>query len=106
MGDLRVAFDQTVEESDQLESVDAALIAAGRTIADRVDDAVANCEGPELTKALYLMPHLVNILRELLATPAARKGLPPKEKPVGKLALLQTQTQAKRQTPARRKRTA
>jgi hypothetical protein len=96
VGDLREAFDKTVSKSDQVEDVDAALLAAGRTIADRVDDAVANCEGQELTKALYLMPHLVNILRELLATPAARKGLPPKEKPLGKLALLKDQ--AKKQT--------
>lgn len=88
-GDLRRTFDASVTASTHAHEVDAALIEAGRKIADRVDDAIATCEGQELTKALYLMPHLVNILREMLATPAARKaaGLTV-EGPRGKLASL------------------
>lgn len=88
-GDLRRTFDASVSSSTHAKDVDAALIEAGRKIADRVDDAIATCEGQELTKALYLMPHLVNILRELLATPAARKAAGLTEVgPRGKLASL------------------
>lgn len=73
-GQLRAAFDETVVASEQVRPVDEALVAAGRKIADRVDDAVAMGEGQDVTKALYLLPHLTNILRELLATPAARSA--------------------------------
>lgn len=38
-------------------------------------DAAAKLTGPELTKALYLGPHLLNALRALGGTPAERKGL-------------------------------
>lgn len=86
MGDLRDAFDQTVEVNRLVEPVDAALVEAGRKIADRVDDATATGEGQEVTKALYLVPHMVNILREMLATPAARRGAGLKEEDRGKLA--------------------
>lgn len=71
---LRAAFDASVATSDQVQGVDAALIEAGRKIADRVDEAVYDGEGQEVTKALYLVPHMVNILRELLATPASRQA--------------------------------
>jgi len=74
-GDVLAAFEQTVESSSQVGDVDAALVAAGRKIASRIDTAVASGEGTEVTKALYLAPHLVNILREMLATPAARKAV-------------------------------
>lgn len=71
--ELRRAFDESVESSKALDvKVDAALIASGRAIADRVDEALANGEGTEITKALYLLPHLMNILREMQATPTAR----------------------------------
>ena len=43
-----------------------------RTIADTIDRAVATSEGAELTKAMYLMPHLTGLLREMLASPASR----------------------------------
>lgn len=71
---LRSAFDASVESSTQVQDVDAGLIEAGRKIADRVDQAVATGEGQEVTKALYLVPHMVNVLRELLATPASRNA--------------------------------
>lgn len=79
---LRTAFDESAKTSEELHpGQDAALVAAGRKIADRVDEAVATGEGQELTKALYLVPHMLNVLREMLATPAARalaaKGEPP-----------------------------
>lgn len=73
MGDLRTAFDQSVEANRQLVGgLDDSLIEAGRKIADRVDEATATGEGQEVTKALYLVPHLMNVLREMYATPKAR----------------------------------
>jgi hypothetical protein len=72
---LREAFDRSAETSQELhEAWDAGLLEAGRKIADRVDEAVATGEGQEVTKALYLVPHMVNILREMLATPASRNA--------------------------------
>lgn len=73
MGDLREAYDRSVEANRQLVAdLDAALVEAGRKVADRVDDATASGEGQEVTKALYLVPHLMNVLREMYATPKAR----------------------------------
>lgn len=98
MGDLRDAFDRTVDASELVKPVDAALIEAGRKIADRVDEATATGEGQEVTKALYLVPHVVNILREMLATPAARRaaGLDKEgESGGGKLTLLQNAARGK-----------
>jgi hypothetical protein len=74
MGDLRSAFDTAVEQNRLVAPVDGGLVEAGRKIADQIDYAQENLTGQDLTKALYLMPHLVNILKEMLATPAARKA--------------------------------
>lgn len=89
---LRDAFDRSVESSEDLRpDVDAALVEAGRTIADRVDEATATGEGVEVTKALYLVPHLLNVLREMCASPASRNAAAaaaaPAE-PTGRLAQL------------------
>jgi hypothetical protein len=71
--ELRTAFDESVSSSKALVAgVDNALVASGRAIADRVDEALANGEGQEVTKALYLLPHMMNVLREMQATPSAR----------------------------------
>lgn len=73
MGDLRDAFDRSVEANGQVVGhLDDALIEAGRKVADRVDEATDTGEGQEVTKALYLVPHLMNVLREMYATPRAR----------------------------------
>lgn len=89
---LRNAFDESAKTSSEVNpGWDAALIEAGRKIADRVDEAVATGEGQELTKALYLIPHLNNVLREMLATPASRQnaqGATPPAPRDGKLAQL------------------
>lgn len=70
---FRDAFNRSAATSKQLiGGLDDALIESGRTIADRIDDAKATAEGSELTKALYLLPHMLNVLREMLATPASR----------------------------------
>lgn len=92
---LRDAFDRSAGTSTDLNrDVDAGLLEAGRKIADRVDEAVATGEGLEVTKALYLVPHMVNVLREMLATPASRAHTKnvapaaPASAPEGKLAKL------------------
>jgi hypothetical protein len=79
MGDLLNAFNASAkaaasatDEGGLDEKRDAALVEAGRTIAARVDEAIELGEGQEVTKALYLVPHLMNVLREMYATPKAR----------------------------------
>lgn len=72
---LRKAFDASAATSAQVhQEVDQALVESGRKIADRVDQAVAEGDGQEVTKALYLVPHMLNVLREMLATPASRQA--------------------------------
>jgi hypothetical protein len=90
---LREAFDESVAASAETNPrLDAALVEAGCKIADRIDAAVESGDGPELSKALYLMPHLMNILREMLATPASRQaaGLNAKEGVRGNLGKLRS----------------
>ena len=80
MGKLLTAFESAVAEgaNKQVEAgVDDAIIQTGRSIAESIDLILADPEASatDKTKALYLAPHLVAILRELLATPAARKQM-------------------------------
>jgi hypothetical protein len=94
---MRDAFDRSAESAADLNpDVDAALIAAGRKIADRVDEATATGEGTDVTKALYLVPHMLNVLRDMLATPAARNAAaaatptaPPAETKLSRLRAIQ-----------------
>ena len=72
---LRKAYDAAIRANDEVDKVDGALVAAGRQIADRIDAAMAEERGENLTKAMYLMPHLMNVLKELGATPQSRKAL-------------------------------
>ena len=65
------AFDDAVAALGT-KAADGALIAAGRRIAERIDAAASAGDAQAETKALYLVPHLMNVLRELGATPAAR----------------------------------
>lgn len=70
---LLKAYEDSVKAlAYRLKPEDAALIQSGRMIASQIDYAVTHCTGIEVTKALYLMPHLMNVLRELGATPDAR----------------------------------
>jgi hypothetical protein len=92
MAGLREAFDKSVAVNAQLlGGLDDAVVEAGRAIATRVDEAVEFADGQEVTKALYLLPHLMNVLREMYATPKARQeaGLKKEESVGGKLAQLQ-----------------
>lgn len=78
MAGLLTAFDAAVAGNKQIEAVvDDAVVATGRSIAKAIDDILADPEATatDRTKALYLAPHLVAILRDLLATPLARKQM-------------------------------
>lgn len=93
--EVRAAFDRSVSSSAEIiGGLDDGLVEVGRRIADRIDEAMAVGEGQEVTKALYLSPHMMNVLRELLATPASRKAVKDAGKPeggaVGKLAELRS----------------
>ena len=68
--EMREAFDQTVESLGVDVKLYAAAIASGRVIADRIDAALCMDDRTEVTKSMYLVPHLINVLRELGATPA------------------------------------
>lgn len=85
MGAVLKAFDAGVKANKSLDmKVDAALIATGRELANQIDYAVENLEGSDVTKALYLTPHLVNILKEMGATPAVRATVVASSAPAGK----------------------
>lgn len=77
MATLLEAFNSAVESNKQVEDVDAAVIQTGRSIAATIDAVLADPEASasDKTKALYLAPHLVSILTQLLATPMARKQM-------------------------------
>lgn len=49
----------------------AALVALGRRLCEQIDAASAVGDAQTVTKALYLVPHVVNVLRELGAGPEA-----------------------------------
>jgi len=75
-GTVLAAFDESVKSSTLLQDdMDAALVESGRRIAERIDIATATGAGQEVTKALYLVPHMMNVLREMGATPAARAAM-------------------------------
>lgn len=106
MGDLGGAFEKSVRANEQLlVELDAALVESGRAIAERVDAAIESGEGQEVTKALYLLPHLMNVLREMYATPKARldAGVG-KEEARGKLA--EVRDLRKRPAPSKKRGSA
>lgn len=75
---LVVAYERTVRQlkaDGVISAADDAAVQSGRMIAAQIDYAVVNCSGQEVTKALYLMPHLMNVLNELGATPEARRRI-------------------------------
>lgn len=91
---LLAEFNSAVEANTHITDVDQAAVTAGRTIAAAIDAIVADesASPTERTKALYLTPHLIAILKELLATPLARKqvGLQAAEgKKASRLSLIQ-----------------
>lgn len=81
---ITASYEKTVMALDTA-TEDAAVIASGRAIARQIDYALQHGTGQEVTKALYLVPHLMNVLRELGATPAARgivKAVTKEQRPV------------------------
>lgn len=68
------AFDATVEELTT-ERVDTALIEAGRWVVRQIDAAANSGDPATEAKAVFMVPHLVNVLRELGATPATREDM-------------------------------
>ena len=105
MAGLLTAFDAAVAGNKQIEAVvDDAVVATGRSIAKAIDDILADetATATDKTKALYLAPHLVAILRDLLATPMARKqmGLATADtKKASRLQLMKEQAKKVQQTP-------
>lgn len=78
-----------------LEATDQAAVDLALTYAERIDAALELESGPDVTKALYLGPHLLNTLRALGGTPADRKALGAEEAVGGKLAQLRSITGGK-----------
>lgn len=73
-GSLVEAFESTVGAAP-LAEIDAAVVATGRRLAYQIDTVVRAGKPIETTKALYLVPHLMNVLREIGATPSARDAV-------------------------------
>ena len=77
-GDISLleAVNETVAATTELDaSRDAALIASAQKIAAHVDEATKDGKVEVAVKALYMIPHLNNILQQMLATPAARRAV-------------------------------
>lgn len=72
---LADAVESSISQMPWLTNADDATIALARTYATRIDQAVSTGEGQEVTKALYLGPHLLNTMRALGGTPEARGAL-------------------------------
>lgn len=92
---MREAVDVTIGASREINRrLDAAVIEGTQVFADQLDDVLANGSAMEKTKALYLMPHLMNYLGAMLATPAARRaaGIAAQDSGRGQLARLQNVT--------------
>ncbi len=73
-----------------LKPSDGAAVDLALLYAARIDEAVESADGQELTKALYLGPHLLATLRALGGAPAERKALGVEESVGGKLAQLRS----------------
>jgi hypothetical protein len=82
------AYNTAIESMHWLTDSDAAAVELGRQYAQRIDEALEFGEGQEVTKALYLGPHLLNTLREIGGTPPGRAALNTEREVKGKLALL------------------
>jgi hypothetical protein len=82
------SYEEAVKHLKLLPS-DGALVTVGRKLAERIDAASGSFDQVKETKAMYLTPHLMNVLRELGATPAARAAVKSaREESGGKLASL------------------
>lgn len=89
-GNLNASVRASIAQMSWLAPTDRAAVDLALTYAERIDEALATGEGQEVTKALYLGPHLLNTLRALGGTPAERKALGAEEVVGGKLAQLRS----------------
>src|SRR5699024_3303242 len=71
-GPLERQIDAAEKDMDWLTGADKAAVELARVYARRIDEATLNEEGQEVTKALYLGPHLLNTLKALGGTPDER----------------------------------
>lgn len=71
------AFNKTVDAlgGTVIDGVDDSVIEIGRRVAAQVDAASMSLDPGAVTKALFLVPHLMNVLTQLGATPEARKAV-------------------------------
>ncbi len=90
MDSLRDSVSGAVAAMSWLKPTDQAAVDLALAYADRIDVALSEGEGQEVTKALYLGPHLLNTLRALGGAPAERKALGVEEAVGGKLAQLRS----------------
>lgn len=71
-GPLERQINVAVDGMDWLSEADKASVELARVYARRIDEATLSGEGQEVTKALYLGPHLLNTLKALGGTPDER----------------------------------
>ena len=71
-GPLERQIDAAEKDMEWLTGADKAAVELARVYARRIDEATLKEEGQEVTKALYLGPHLLNTLRALGGTPDER----------------------------------
>lgn len=74
-GPLEAKVDAATSKMAWLEDSDAAVVELAKTYARRIDDAIAMEAGPDVTKALYLGPHLLNTIRALGGAPEERLAI-------------------------------
>ncbi len=84
-------MDDSLAAMDWIKPADAAAVALARGYAVQIDAVLAAADlgdvsGTDVTKALYLGPHLLNALRALGATPDGRASLDLTEKVEGALS--------------------
>lgn len=85
------SVNRSVSAMPWLAKSDDAAVELARAYATRIDEALDVGEGQEITKALYLGPHLLNTMRAIGGTPEERKKLTEGEEVVGgKLAQLRS----------------
>lgn len=83
---LVASVEAAVAQMTWLGDTDQATVELAMTYARRIDAAIESEQGPDVTKALYLGPHLLNALRALGGAPAERKALGLEAPTHGKLA--------------------
>lgn len=74
-GELLSSFETSIDRARRdkvVSELDSAIVESGRKLAKRIDEALSFGDPEEATKAMYLIPHLMNILKECMATPGAR----------------------------------